>query len=456
MTPLAFLLPLACALGEDSGDTAPSMDTQDTEDTAEVDPNDQDGDGYQVGEDCDDTDATVHPGAEDPAWCPCDGVDQDCNGVDGPADAEVSGLHLTETWRPAGDVDGDGHEDLFTWANDWEYGGGVASVLISGGALQRGYQRDDDVALATFDEGVAQLSVGDVDDDGFGEALGNCVLDGASGLCLFAGARIVEGGALSAADAAHFLPYELDFDDEMAPAGDVDGDGVLEVSIGQNALMLPVTALADPAFELADAPWSLSATSWQEVGDVDADGLDDRLRGSSLYLGALLGEGGEFTTRDAEYLRAIGEGRWGPSGGLAGDVNADGYDDLWFRGEGACLYLVSRPSDGVDVDEGAAFSTILPTDAIPIATLAHRVGDVDGDGHEEIAVRSDDDVEEVLWFRGARLLGTLTADEADRRASLPADHIGTLDYDGDGVADTFTTFWPDGQILLLSGATLFP
>lgn len=45
---------------------------------------DSDLDGYEAGEDCDDEDPDVHPGAEDP---PGDGIDQDCDGADSAADS---------------------------------------------------------------------------------------------------------------------------------------------------------------------------------------------------------------------------------------------------------------------------------------------------------------------------------------------------------------------------------
>jgi hypothetical protein len=38
---------------------------------------DADGDGYDAPEDCDDTDAAIHPGADEH----CDGVDEDCTTV---------------------------------------------------------------------------------------------------------------------------------------------------------------------------------------------------------------------------------------------------------------------------------------------------------------------------------------------------------------------------------------
>ncbi|MBN2798575.1 MAG: DUF4215 domain-containing protein, partial [Deltaproteobacteria bacterium] len=52
---------------------------------------DRDGDGASVGDgDCDDNDNTVYPGASDPAG---DGVDQDCDGLDGdPCDVDADGF----------------------------------------------------------------------------------------------------------------------------------------------------------------------------------------------------------------------------------------------------------------------------------------------------------------------------------------------------------------------------
>ena len=91
---------------------------------------DADGDGFDSpaagGEDCDDTDASVYPGATD-TWY--DGVDSDCEGdddydqdLDGYDDADYGGddcddtdatLHpgATDTWYDGEDTDCDGHSD---------------------------------------------------------------------------------------------------------------------------------------------------------------------------------------------------------------------------------------------------------------------------------------------------------------------------------------------------------
>lgn len=45
---------------------------------------DNDNDGYEESVDCDDNDADIHPDADDPEG---DGIDQNCDGVDGIADS---------------------------------------------------------------------------------------------------------------------------------------------------------------------------------------------------------------------------------------------------------------------------------------------------------------------------------------------------------------------------------
>ncbi len=82
------------------GETGAVTDTADLDDSAG--PVDADGDGVPVGEDCDDQDATVFPGA--PEFC--DEVDDDC---DGAVDEDVMG-----TWYA--DADGDGWGDDATAA----------------------------------------------------------------------------------------------------------------------------------------------------------------------------------------------------------------------------------------------------------------------------------------------------------------------------------------------------
>ncbi len=53
-----------------------------------TDADDLDRDGFCAPADCDEVNADIHPGAEDPAG---DGVDQDCDGADGVASQTMAG-----------------------------------------------------------------------------------------------------------------------------------------------------------------------------------------------------------------------------------------------------------------------------------------------------------------------------------------------------------------------------
>ena len=80
------------AVGEDGGSTA-------ADDTA-TPPVDADGDGFAASDDCDDTDASVHPGADEL----CNGVDDDCDG-----DVDEDAVDVS-VWYA--DADGDGYGDV--------------------------------------------------------------------------------------------------------------------------------------------------------------------------------------------------------------------------------------------------------------------------------------------------------------------------------------------------------
>lgn len=58
---------------------------------------DADGDGYNALNDCDDLNATVHPGATDV----CDGVDQDCDGIIDDGDVQIVGPNAAVEGSPA-------------------------------------------------------------------------------------------------------------------------------------------------------------------------------------------------------------------------------------------------------------------------------------------------------------------------------------------------------------------
>ncbi len=275
-------------------------------------------DGYvaEAG-DCDDIALEVHPGAKDSCG---DGRDSDCDGVDPSCDLLQSGV-VEGGWRfgvdaagsagavlaAAGDLDGDGVEEVLVGAPK-AGGGGGAVYLLSGPITGEGSLGDvpawtGDAALGYL--GAAVVGLGDVDGDGlaevavsepgWGDGVGRVhVLDGASGLdgaaLLVAGAGMVDVGSALA-------------------AGDLDGDGRAEVAVAtrstgaDTAVVIASPTGGSLAAALAwSAPAEASAGRAVEVADVDADGVVDLIVGapeSGAQAGAVYVVHGPVTTGGA-------------------------------------------------------------------------------------------------------------------------------------------------------------
>ena len=98
---MRFLLPLTLILAcsRSTGNTRIDEDPVNSIDGSEPagEPSaelfDLDGDGYPEDEDCDDTNASIFPGAEDPFG---DDIDQNCDGVDGIAPVECADFEVED------------------------------------------------------------------------------------------------------------------------------------------------------------------------------------------------------------------------------------------------------------------------------------------------------------------------------------------------------------------------
>jgi hypothetical protein len=312
----------------------------------------------------------------------------------------------------AGDVDGDGLDDLLVGAPDQPTAGGAYVVLAPmAGTLDLSMADVTLLGDETKDQfaGAAVSGAGDVDDDGRDDLLvcTNTYNEGHIYLVLAPVAGTLD---LSSVAAATFVGEE---DGDLlftgTRAGDVNADGHDDVLLGGYGndeggndagaaylVLGPVTGTLD--MSLADAKlvgegsniWGdLAGAGVAGAGDVDGDGHDDVLVGAPwndeahgaayLVLGPVSGTL-DLSLADAKLLGDVGEAGHDVSG--AGDVDADGHDDLLI---GGATRLVLGPVSGtfdLSLADLKLESEEPDDDLFDVAAA----GDVDADGRADILV----------------------------------------------------------------------
>ena len=398
---------------------------------------DQDGDGYDSldhgapgeGLDCQDDDAEVHPGAFE--WN--DGDDNDCDGdndvryldsAEWAAEGEQHGDLAGTAVAAAGDVDGDGLQDLLVGAPGWQAERGAAYLLLGASVA---------AAVGTTDLWYADARVaGEAEGDGLGGAL--CGL------------------------------------------GDVDGDGYADLLLGAPgagvAYLIPGPVRGDlsvvdagATFGSSDAAAELGGSA-AGGGDLDGDGLPDLALGApgdddergAVYLWHGTGVG----LLDEEQVFARLEGtteaeRAGSAVAVVGDVDGDGQDELLVgvpgqSGHGSAAgaaYLFRGPLSGTSRVDGADVSMIGETAADAAGSAVAAAGDTDGDGYADLLVGAPtSDMSAPDGGAAYLVLGPVTAgamELVDADATFSGDLDGIMvgsalaggDVDGDGNDDVF-------------------
>lgn len=411
---------------------------------------DEDGDGYsQLTGDCDDRDAAVSPAGQDGLM-----ADRDCDGL--PATGNLSMAEQIflgespEDWAgywvaAAGDVDGDGLDDVLVGAYDVDTTGASAGAayLLLGKNLVRGSELSLSEADYTFhgeeagDWAGFVTESGDIDGDGLDDLLISAYgaadkgpLTGAVYVILASSLGTDSVIDLSTADYTIIGESSDDYSGYALGSGDVDGDGYDKILIGASGhdfggtnagaayVVLASSLGSESVLELGEADHKLigeSPDSWagysiSSAGDVDGDGRDDLLIGADdddggpqahaayLVYGSTL-DGVPTLELNAADHKFLGEVSYDYASQVsgAGDVDGDGLDDIIIGAAGqdnggsragaAYVVLASSLGSASVYDLADADYTLIgerPGDQA--GSVVSDAGDVDGDGLGDVIV----------------------------------------------------------------------
>ena len=281
-----------------------------------------------------------------------------------------------ESVASAGDVNGDGYDDVIIGADGWdnpEINEGAAFVYYGSAS---GLSANADWTVEANQEdagfGYAVDGAGDVNGDGYDDVVigARSYSNGQNNEGML---FVYHGSATGLSTTANWT-FESDvpdvgLGDAVAAAGDVNGDGFDDIIAGAryftNGEVEEGRAFLffGAAVGLAVSPSWMSegnqlraeyANSVASAGDVNGDGFDDVIIGSEFYDAAKSGEGAAFVyygspaglgaTADWMVISAQADAWFGCSVASAGDVNGDGFDDVII---GAKLYDNGQDQEGM-------------------------------------------------------------------------------------------------------------
>jgi hypothetical protein len=349
------------------------------------------------------------------------------------ADAKYTGEGVVDlagvSVAGAGDVDGDGYDDLLIGGEEYPDHYGAAYLVLGGPSPASASLSTADAKYtgeATGDYTFNVAGAGDVDGDDYDDVLVGTYRNGDGGIEAGAAYLVLGGpspasGSLSVASVV-YTGQAYDRAGSVAGAGDVNGDGYGDILVGAYGsddggtdaglayLLLGGPSPASASLSVADAEYTgendldCAGLSVAGAGDVDADGYGDMLveapynddgaeNGGATYL--LLGgpspASESLSDADAEYAGQVDDDYAGAQVAGAGDVDGDGYGDV----------LVG--ADGFDHHDGAAYLLLggpspasMPLRAADATYTGRRheyagigvagAGDVDSDGYDDVLV----------------------------------------------------------------------
>jgi WD40 repeat protein len=324
----------------------------------------------------------------------------------------------------AGDVNGDGYDDVIIGAHGFDGCGpncgraALYSGSAQGLASAPSWQVEGDQAEAMYGQAVA--SAGDVNGDGHDDVIVGA--HGSDGERIESGRAFLylgssRGLASTPAWTVRGLQSSAHLGQAIAGVGDVNGDGYDDVLVGAYGYSttfpgegLAALYLGSPAGLSKDPAWGSTGrqgSAWfgysvAGAGDVNADGLSDVLVGAH-------GTNASFENEGRTHLflgsrsGALQESDWSPCGGQAyaflgvalsgaGDVNGDGFADALVGANGFDLGLTDSGLAALFLGSptGLAATPVWVASgdqsSLGFANSLSAAGDVNGDGFGDLLV----------------------------------------------------------------------
>jgi hypothetical protein len=337
---------------------------------------------------------------------------------------DVAQSFFKATW--AGDVDGDGRDDLLVAIGGADEDRASAWLLtdLPGGLIDVAGEAHAVPDVPYSPEGWAANGIGDADHDGFND-LATAGYDGPDriGAWLYRGAE----GGVAPAPAAGLLQDEWmgGFVSTVAPLGDIDGDGWSDFAVGCDgsriggvdntgvvALYTELPIGEQPFHASADvllhgtAPEERAGTS-MDSADLDGDGHEDLIVGHATYMAYTDGYPTNYVTASI-VLGPIRESRaletadarfstddWGDANYIVGsvvralgDLDGDGAQDfgMALEREGVVYVYYGLREGAQDVRDADA--TIGHGGRYGVGWSWDSVGDQDGDSVADLVIDS--------------------------------------------------------------------